>query len=497
MRKLYLGIDQGTTITTALLMNEKWQVVGRGQKEHRQIFPRPGWVEHDPVDIYESCLEAVRLALDHANAEPKDIFCMGLDHQGETCLFWDKYTGEPVYNAIVWQDRRTADMAEELKRTDGERIHRITGILPDSYYSATKLRWIMDNVPGVKERIAGGELLAGTLNTWLIWKFTGGISYVTDACSGVRLMLMNLEKGEWDQNLLELMGIPPEVLPPIHNCNEIYGYTHPDAFFGVKIPIAGSISDSNAGIIGSGSSAPGTLKTSYGTGSFMTLITGDQVIYSKIGLMGCCCWKLSGVPSFSLTGAAYVAGAAIQWLRDGIRIINSAEETEDMALSVKDTNDVYFVPAFAGLATPYWDQYARGAFVGLTGSVGREHLVRAVLESIALQNMDGFRAMQGEYNGDITKMRADGGMVDNNFLMQFQADLLGIPIELPMEKETSAMGSAFLAALTMGDLGSLADVNPFVKYKCVFEPKMSGDERESRLARYHKAVECSRNWALK
>ncbi|MDI9493306.1 MAG: glycerol kinase GlpK [Bacillota bacterium] len=497
MGKLYLGIDQGTTVTTALLLNEQWQVVGRGQKEHRQIFPQPGWVEHDPVDIYESCLEAVRLALLQAHADPKDIYCIGMDHQGETCLLWDKRTGEPVYNAIVWQDRRTADIAEELKRTHGERIRRITGMIPDSYYSATKLRWVIDNVTGVKERIDRGELLAGTINTWLIWKFTGGASHVTDACSGVRLMLMDLEKGEWDKDLLDLMGIPREILPPIHNCNEIYGYTHPDAFFGVKVPIAGSISDSNAGIIGSGSTAPGTLKTSYGTGSFMTLITGNQVIYSKVGLMPCCCWKLSGVPSFSLTGAAYVAGAAIQWLRDGIRIINDAGETEAMAFSVEDTKDVYFVPAFAGLATPYWDQYARGIFVGLTGCIGREHLVRAVLEGIALQNMDGFRAMQSEYDGKITKMRADGGMVDNKFLMQFQADLLGIPVEVPLEKETSAMGSAFLAALTMGDLNSLADANPYVKYKCVFEPKMSDDEREFRLARYHQAVERSRGWAQK
>ncbi len=495
MRKLYLGIDQGTTMTTALLLDESWKVVGRGQKEHRQIFPKPGWVEHDPVEIYESCLEAVNLALLQANAEAKHIYCMGIDHQGETCLFWNKHTGEPVYNAIVWQDRRTADMAEKLKQTHEELIHSITGMLPDSYYSATKLRWIMDNVPEVKEGIAKGDLLAGTLNTWLIWKFTGGAAYVTDACSGVRLMLMDIKKGQWDQGLLDLIGIPSEILPPIHNCNEIYGYTHPDAFLGAKIPIAGSISDSNAGIIGSGSSAAGTLKTSYGTGSFMTLITGDQLIHSKVGLMGCCCWKLNGVPTFSLTGASYVAGAAIQWLRDGIRIIDSAGETETMAASVKDTNDVYFVPAFAGLATPYWDQYARGAFVGLTGSVQREHLVRAVLESIALQNMDGFRAMKSEYGGEINKMRADGGMVDNSFLMQFQADLLGVPVELPAEKETSAMGSAFLAALTMGDFNSLSDANPYVKFKSVFEPKMSEDEREYRLGRYHKAVECSRNWA--
>ncbi len=494
MEKLYLGIDQGTTVTTALLINEKWQVVGKGQREHRQIFPHPGWVEHDPIDIYESCLEAVKIALLDANAKPQNIYCMGLDHQGETCLFWNKRTGRPVYNAIVWQDRRTAKIAEELKRTDGERIHKITGLLPDSYYSATKLRWIIDNVPGVKESIANGELLAGTLNTWLIWKFTGGASFVTDACSGVRLMLMNLEKGEWDERLLDLMQIPSKVLPNIHNCNEIYGFTDPKGFFDVRIPIAGSISDSNAGVIGSGSSATGTLKTSYGTGSFMTLIIGGKAVYSNMGLMSNCCWKLSGVPTFSLTGAAYIAGAAIQWLRDGIGIIGCAEETEGMALSVADTNDVYFVPAFSGLATPYWDQYARGAFVGLTASVRREHLVRAVLESIALQNMDVFLAMQSEYKAEIHKMRADGGMVDNKFLMQFQADLLGIPIELPAEKESSAKGSALLAALTMGDLNSLSEIEQFVKYKYIFEPKMSDDEREYRLARYRKAIQCSRNW---
>jgi glycerol kinase len=495
MAGYYLGIDQGTTVTTALLIDENWNIISRGRKEHRQIYPRSGWVEHDPIDIYESCLEVVQTALKGIpGAKVSDIVCMGIDHQGETCLIWDRKTGEPVYNAIVWLDRRSADSVETLKKNHNNKIHQITGLIPDAYYSSMKLKWILDNVDGVRERVERGELLAGTLNTWLIWKFTGGRVHVTDASSGGKTMLMDLTTTQWDDWLLNLMDIPRNILPPILNCNEVFGYTDPDSFLDAKIPIAGCLTDSNAGLVGGGGSAPGTLKTSYGTGCFMGLVTGDHFVISRYGLTSTCCWKINGVPSYSLNGAAYTAGAAIQWLRDGIRIIDNVAQTEVMARSVPDTKDVYFVPAFAGLATPYWDQYARGAFLGLTAGVNRENLVRAVLESVAFQTADCFMAMSKEYKGSIYKMRADGGMVDNSFLMQFQADMLGIPVELPYEKETAAYGSACMAGLTIGALSALSDVNRFVKIKKVYEPSMSEDERQARFEKWHRAVERSRGW---
>jgi len=495
MPHYFLGLDQGTTLTTALLIDENWQVVSRGHKEHKQIYPRPGWVEHDPIDIYEACRTAIATAIKGVpGTKASDIICMGLDHQGETCLVWDKMTGVPIYNAIVWQDRRTSDFAEILKKNHGDYIQQVTGMYPDSYHSATKIKWILDNVEHARERAERGELLAGTLNTWLIWKFTGGEAYVTDGCSGGRTMLMDLNTIQWDPKIMKLIDIPESILPQILNCNEIFGYTDPKIFWGAKIPISGCLSDSHAALIGGGGCMPGTLKTSYGTGSFMNLVTGDHFIISKYGLMATCCWKLNGVPSYTLIGASYIAGAAVQWLRDGIGILKEIAHSETMAISVPDTRDVYFVPAFSGLATPYWDQYARGAFFGLTGGVNKNHLIRAVLESVAFQTTDCYRVMKQEYDGEIKSMRADGGMADNNFLMQFQADMLGIPVEIPVEKESAAYGSACMAALTMGIFSSLAEVKKYVKIKKIYKPSITEDEREFRMIKWHRAVERSKNW---
>lgn len=495
MAGYYLGVDQGTTLTTALLVDESWNVISRASKEHKQIYPKTGWVEHDPSEIYEACRYTIATVLEGApKAKASDIICMGITHQGETCLVWDKRTGLPVYNAIVWQDRRTAYFAEMLKEREGNYIHQVTGMLPDSYYSATKIKWILDNVESARERAARGELLAGTLNSWLIWKLTGGKVHVTDACSAGRYMLMDLKTTQWDPNIVNMLDIPDNILPPIRDCNEIFGYTDPKDFWGAKIPIAGCLTDSHAALVGGGCCTTGALKTSYGTGSFTNLVTGTHFIISDLGLLATCCWKLNGVPYYTLIGAAYIAGAAVQWLRDGVGILEDAPFSETMALSVPDTNDVYFVPAFVGLATPHWDQYARGAFLGLTGGVNKNHLVRAVLESIAFQTTDCYMAMRQEYPEEIKAMRADGGMVDNSFLMQFQADMLGIPVEIPVEKESAALGSAYMAALTMGVFSSLADIKPYVKLKRIYEPSMSEDERKSRLVKWHRAVERSKGW---
>ena len=494
MGEYYLGIDQGTTFTTALLVDNGWNVVSKGSVEHKQIYPKPGWVEHNPVELFESVLLATSQALEKIHAKASDIRAIGIDHQGETCLVWDKETGQPVYNAIVWQDRRTSDKAEYLKKTYGEKILNITGMLPDAYPSATKLRWIIDNVKGVKDKADKGKLLAGTLDTWLIWKLTGGESFSTDACSAGRLMLMDSRKTQWDPWLIELIGIPESILPPIVDCNTIFGETHPDVFFGARIPIAGSLTDANASAIGSGSSDPNTLNTSYGTGSFMGLTTGEKFIVPNYGLTCSCAWRLSGKKTYKLLGVSYVAGSAMQWLRDGLRILDNVSDSEKMAGSVDDTNGVYFVPAFAGLATPYWNQFARGAFMGLTSAVTREHMVRAVLESVAYQTLNCFRVMENEFDDKILRMVAGGGMVDNGFLMQFQSDLLNIPIEIPVEKETAAFGAACMAGLTTGAFTTLTDVKQFVAMRKVYEPKMGRGEREKRFSHWKNAVERTLNW---
>ncbi len=492
----YLGIDQGTTLTTAILTNENWQIVAKASKAHRQYYPKPGWVEHDPVEIYENCIAAAAEALSQIpGASAKDIICLGLDHQGETCLIWDKDTGVPIHKAIVWQDRRTADVADTLKRSRGEQIHQITGMLPDAYHSVTKLNWLLDHVKGARERAERGKLLAGTLNTWLFWKLTKGQVYKTDACSANRIMLMDIRRTEWSPELIDLLGFPKNMLPEICDCNHIFGYTDPDCFLGARIPIAGSSSDSPAGLIGGGCTEAGALKTSYGTGSFMNLQTGEKVIISDRGLFSSCCWRLSGKPYYTLFGTSYIAGAAVQWLKDGINMIDDIRDTERVAQSVADTNDVFFVPAFAGLATPYWDQYARGLFIGLTTGVTKGHMVRAVLESMAYQVANCYRIMKQECGKEIHSMRADGGMVENKFVMQFQADMLGIPVEVPEEKETAAFGAACLAGYTIGGLPSLESVRKFVKLKYTYEPKMSADEREEKLTRWLEAADRSRDWA--
>lgn len=496
MAGYYLGIDQGTTLTTAVLMDTAFRVAAKASVPHANRYPQPGWVEQDPEEIFKNVLQATQTALAQIpGAEPSDILGIGLDHQGETCLIWDSETGHPVYPAIVWQDRRTAKEAAALKEAEGGTISRLTGLTPDAYYSATKIAWILDHTFEGRERVASGRYLIGTLNTYIFWCLSGGSIYKTDPASASCMMLMDLTKTVWDPALVQkLLGISADHLPEICDNSSLYGYTDPDVFLGIRIPIGGSSADSMAAIIGGGCLGSGILKTSYGTGNFMSLQIGKVPVFSEFGAVTDCVYREAGDTYYRFRGACYTAGAAVEWLKNGIGIIEDPKETAAIAGSVPDSGGVFFVPAFSGLATPYWDPYARGAFHGISGGTERAHLVRAVLEAVAYQVTDCYRALSGEIQEESLLMRADGGMVDNPFLMQLQADMLGFPVEVPAEKESAAYGAACLAAHADGHLDSVFSVRDFVEIKCVYEPVMSADERETRLAGYRKAVQRSLRW---
>ncbi len=493
-KKYYLGLDQGTTGTTALLLDESWNVAARGYKEHTQIYPESGWVEHDPMEIWDAILESINMAIKEAGIESNQIACIGLDNQGETCMVWDKNTGKPVYNAIVWQDRRTARYADQLAEQYGERIRQKTGLVIDSYFSATKIKWILENVDGAMAKAKAGDLIAGTLDSWMIWKLTHGNVHITDQSTASRTMLLNIHTGVWDDEILEMVGIPKSVLPEIRDSAEIYGYTDPLDFFGVKIPISGSVVDQQAALFGQACYTPGTVKTTYGTGCFMLMNTGDKPVYSENGLLTTVAWGLDKKMTFALDGGVYIAGAAVQWLRDKLQIITNSAQTEEMAASVANTGGVFFVPAFAGLAAPHWDQYARGTIVGLTGGTTKEQIVRATLESVAYQVKDNLDVMNTDAGIPIQVMRVDGGMVANNLLMQFQADILGIPVDVPVITETTALGAAYLAAFGTGEFKSLDELTSKWKLGRRFEPTMSADQRESLLYNWHRAVERAKAW---
>ena len=492
-KKYYLGIDQGTTGTTALIFNEEWNICGRGYSEHKQYYPKPGWVEHDPIEIWNKTKESVAAALDRARIKAKDLRAIGLDNQGETCMVWDKNTGKPIYNAIVWQDRRTAKSADELNKKCGNLITKKTGLTLDAYFSALKIKWILDNVKNAWSKVDNGELLVGTLDTWLLWKMTGGQIYITDSSTASRTMLFNLQTNKWDDEILNIIGIPKSILPEIKDSAEIYGYTSTD-FIDAKIPIAGSVVDQAAALFGQACFDKGSVKTTYGTGCFMLMNTGDKPIVSKNGLITTAVWSIDKKVTYALDGGVYIAGAAIQWLRDGLEIINSADETEALAKSVSDSGGVYFVPAFTGLAAPYWDQYARGMMIGITGGTTRAHIVRATLEAIAFQVAENLEVMRKDSGINIDTMRADGGAVVNEFLMQFQADILGIPIDVPVINETTALGAAFLGALGVGDFNSVEDINNIWKLNKRYVPSIGDDERNSLIEKWKRAVQRSMKW---
>ncbi len=485
--KYYLGVDQGTTGTTSLILNEKWDICGKGYSEHKQYYPKPGWVEHDPIEIWKKTKESVEVALDHARIKAKDLRVIGLANQGETCMVWNRNTGEPIYNAIVWQDRRTAGMSDELKDKYGKIITQKTGLPVDAYFSALKIKWILDNVKNAWNKVDKGDLLVGTLDTWLLWKMTGGYTYITDFSTASRTMLFNLHTNQWDEEILNIIGIPKSILPEIKDSANIYGYTSTD-FIEAKIPIAGSVVDQAAALFGQACFDKGSVKTTYGTGCFMLMNTGNQTIHSKNGLITTVVWSIDKKVTYALDGGVYIAGAAIQWLRDGLKIINSAHETEALAKSVSDSGGLYFVPAFTGLAAPYWDQYARGMMIGITGGTTRAHIVRATLEAIAFQVAENLDVMRKDSGISIDTMRADGGAVVNQFLMQFQADIIGIPIDVPLIYETTALGAAFLGALGIGDFNSVEDINSIWKLNRRYIPSISEEKRNTLIQQWKKAV---------
>jgi glycerol kinase len=495
-KKYYLGVDQGTTGTTVILFDENWNLAARGYREIRQIYPRSGWVEHDAMEIWESVQSAARDAMQSAHASPDEILCMGIDHEGESVVVWDHTTGKPIYHTIVWQDRRTARYSDTLSEKYGDLVREKTGLIIDSYFSATKIQWILDNVEGARGLMKAGRLLAGNMDAWLIWKLTHGKTHATDASTASRTMLFNIHTLKWDQDILDILKIDASILPEIRDSASIFGYTDPMDFGGIHAPISGVLVDQQAALFGQACTVPGTIKTTYGTGCFMLMNTGDAPVYSPNGILTTVAWQLNKKLTFALDGGIYISGAATQWLRDGLKIIRSASETEAMARRAGDNGGVYFVPSFTGLAAPYWDSYARGMMIGITGGTTQEHIVRATLESTAYQVKDVLDVMEKDSKVPVSVMRCDGGATVNSFLMQFQSDLLGIPLDIPVIADTTALGAAYMAALGIGNFDSIHDVAAHWKLARRYEPRMSADERDSLLFSWHRAVERARHWIV-
>jgi len=495
MKERYvLALDQGTTSSRAILFDSRGNVVGMVNQEFPQIYPRPGWVEHDPYDILESQVSVAKKLLRTVNVEPNQIAAIGITNQRETTIVWDKKTGKPVYNAIVWQCRRTASMCDELKAQGlADLIKRKTGLVIDAYFSATKLEWILQNVPGVLEKAKKGEIAFGTVDSWLIWNLTGGKVHATDVSNASRTMLFNVSDLRWDEELLDMFNVPRSVLPQVFPSSHIYGVTDKD-IFGVEIPIAADIGDQQAALFGQMCVRAGMVKNTYGTGCFILMNIGDKPIFSRSGLLTTVAWKLKDEVCYALEGSVFIAGAAIQWLRDELRMVESAQETEQMALSVPNSAGVYVVPAFVGLGAPYWDMYARGAIFGLTRGSKKEHIVRAVLESIAYQTRDVVEVMCEECQTELKTLRVDGGASKNNFLMQFQADILNVPVERPKVNETTALGAAYLAGLAVGYWESMEQIESQWQLDRKFVPNMDEKEREELYKGWRKAVERAKGW---
>ncbi|ALM74245.1 glycerol kinase GlpK [Thermococcus barophilus] len=488
MDKFILSLDEGTTSARAIIFDKESSILGVGQYEFPQYYPKPGWVEHNPEEIWDAQLRAIKTALKNAKITPEQIAAMGVTNQRETTIIWDK-NGKPVYNAIVWQCRRTAEMIEDIKRNYGEMIREKTGLVPDAYFSASKIKWLLDNVPGLREKAQKGEVMFGTVDTFLIYKLTG--KHVTDYSNASRTMLFNIKKLEWDEELLEIFGIPDAILPEVKESSEIYGYTKKE-LFGVEIPVSGDAGDQQAALFGQACFDEGMVKATYGTGNFILVNTGDKIKYSQ-NLLTTIAWGLNGNISYALEGSVFITGAAVQWLRDGLKIINSAAETEELASKLASNDGVYFVPAFVGLGAPYWDQFARGLIIGITRGTTREHFARATLEAIAYLTKDVIDEMEKEV--PIKELRVDGGATKNNFLMQFQADILGKTVIRPVVQETTALGAAYLAGLAVGYWESLEEIGELWKVEKVFEPKMNEKEREKLYRGWKEAVKRALGWA--
>ena len=497
MAKYIMALDSGTTSNRCILFNKNGQICSVAQKEFTQIFPKAGWVEHDASEIWSTQLSVAREAMNQIEAEPEDIAAIGITNQRETTIVWDKNTGQPVYNAIVWQCRRTSEFCDSLKAKGlEEKFRKKTGLVIDAYFSATKVKWILDHVEGARERAERGELLFGTVETWLIWKLTKGAVHVTDYSNASRTMMFNINTLEWDDEILEELDIPRCMLPQVKESSEIYGETDP-SFFGGRIPVSGAAGDQQSALFGQACFEKGDAKNTYGTGCFMLMNAGEKPVFSDNGLVTTIGWSLDGKVTYVLEGSVFVAGAAIQWLRDELRIVDSASDTEYFAGKVRDTNGCYVVPAFTGLGAPYWDQYARGTIVGLTRGVNKYHIVRATLESLVYQVNDVMDVMRSDAGINLTTLRVDGGASANNLLMQIQADISDVPVERPECIETTALGAAYLAGLAVGFWESKEAVLESRVVDKIFRPQIEEEERQKRVKGWRAAVGCSRDWIKK
>ena len=489
-----LAFDQGTTSSRAILFDKKGQIHSTAQKEFEQKFPKAGWVEHDPSEIWSSQVSVAAEAVSRANLNAMDIAAIGITNQRETTIVWDRKTGKPIYNAIVWQDRRTADICTQLRNDGHEEMFRDkTGLVLDAYFSGTKVKWILDNVDGARKKAENGDLLFGTVDSWLLWKLTEGAVHATDVTNASRTLLYNIYDLEWDKEILKLLDIPESMLPEVKSSSEVYGKTSGE-IFAKEIPVSGIAGDQQAALFGQVCTQPGMAKNTYGTGCFMLLQTGEKPIKSSNNLLTTIAWQLDGKVCYALEGSVFIGGAVVQWLRDGLKMISSSSQIEELATKSNDNDGVYLVPAFSGLGAPHWDPYARGMLIGLTRGTGQSHIARAALESIAYQSTDLLMAMQSDAGISLKEMRVDGGASVNNLLMQFQADILDIPVLRPKVTETTALGAAYLAGLAIGFWENLDEINQKWKVDKTFEPNMEPSEREELLNKWHDAVGRAKNW---
>ena len=494
MAKYILALDQGTTSSRAIVFDRDGSMLSVSQREFEQIFPQPGWVEHDANEIWSSQVGVASEAIARMGIPPSDIVAIGITNQRETTVVWNRKTSLPIYHAIVWQDRRTAGFCDQLRAKGHEKTFQDkTGLVIDAYFSGTKVRWMLDNVPGAREAADRGELAFGTVDAWLMWKLTAGKLHVTDVTNASRTLLFNIHTLQWDDELLNLLQIPRSMLPEVRGSSEVYGHTD-EAMLGTAIPIAGIAGDQHAATFGQAALERGMAKNTYGTGCFMLLNLGQKPIPSQHKLLTTVAWKIGDRVDYAFEGSVFVGGAVIQWLRDGLNFFRTAEESEALALTVKDSDGVYLVPAFVGLGAPYWDSYARGTMVGLTRGTTRAHITRAALESITYQSAELLEAMMKDSGLPLSEMRVDGGASKNNLLMQTQADILGVPVVRPKVTETTALGAAYLAGLAVGYWDSIEQIGQQWKAERRFEPTISADERQSKLARWKEAVERSRRW---
>ena len=495
MSKYILALDQGTTSSRAIIFNHSGSVMSVAQKEFKQIFPRPGWVEHDPGEIWSTQLGVAAEAISKAGLTTENIAAIGITNQRETTVVWERATGKPIYNAIVWQDRRTAAFCDELKAKGTDKlIKEKTGLILDAYFSATKVKWILDNVEGAREKAGKGELCFGTIDTWLIWNLTKGQIHATDVSNASRTMLLNIHTLQWDGELEKIFDVPGNMLPQVRSSSEVYGETQ-NILTAHNIPIAGIAGDQQSALFGQMCTQPGMVKNTYGTGCFMLMNTGEKAVPSQNNLLTTVAWKVNGITHYALEGSVFIAGAVVQWLRDGLEIIKSSGEVEPLALKVTGSDGVYVVPAFAGLGAPHWNQHARGTIVGMTRGTTSAHLARAAIESIAYQTMDVLKAMEADSGIAIKELRVDGGATANNLLMQFQSDMLNTKVIRPRIIETTALGAAYLAGLAVGYWENMEEIQKQWQIDRVFEPGMAEEERNQLSKGWQRAVRAAKVWA--